>query len=95
MKTAGHRSDGRGRPTKVGDGVSFGSWDGCYGNSANFRAVLEFLQFIRPSRNPGVQGKPGSLTDPDLERLVTGRQRLQCEDLAALLRPERDTVRDR
>ena len=39
-----------------------------------------------------VQREPGHLADPGIERLLTRRQR---EDLAALLWPNGDAVRDR
>jgi len=42
-----------------------------------------------------MQGESGDLADPVIEGLVTRRQRLQREDLAALLRPNGDAVRNR
>lgn len=42
-----------------------------------------------------MQGEPGDLANPVIERLVTCRQRLQCEHLATLLRPDGDAVGDR
>ena len=41
-----------------------------------------------------MQGEPSHLTHPSLERLVTRRQCLQREHLAALLWPDGDAVRD-
>ena len=46
-------------------------------------------------RNAGVQGKSSNLADSVIEGLVTGRQRLEGEHLATLLRPNGDTVGDR
>ena len=37
---------------------------------------LKLLALIRPRHNAGVQGEPGHLADPGIERLLTPRQRL-------------------
>ena len=55
---------------------------------------FELLAFTRPGHHAGVQRKFGYPTDPVIERLVTRRQRLQREDIAALLRPNGNAVRD-
>jgi hypothetical protein len=43
----------------------------------------------------GMQREPGHLTHGAIERLVTGRQGLQGEHLAASLRPDGNAVGDR
>lgn len=56
--------------------------------------TLELLALICPCRHTGVQGEPGDLVDPVIERLVTRRQRLQGEYLAPCLRSHGNTVAD-
>ena len=53
---------------------------------------LELLALMRSRRNASVQGKSSNLADSVIEGLVTGRQRLEGEHLATLLRPNGDTV---
>ena len=56
---------------------------------------FELLALIRSRRHASVQGKSSNLSDPLIEGLVTGRQRLQREHLAALLPTDGDAVGDR
>ena len=56
---------------------------------------FQLLAFIGPRRHPGMQAEPGDLTYPVTERFIAGRQRLQREHLATLLRAYGDAVRDR
>jgi hypothetical protein len=50
---------------------------------------------IRSRRNASVQRKSSNLSDSVIEGLVTGRQHLQGEHLAAQLLPNGDAVGDR
>jgi len=49
---------------------------------------FELLALVRAHRDACVQGKSGYCADPVTERLTAPRQRLQREDLAALLQSQ-------
>ena len=54
-----------------------------------------FLELRALSRHSGMQRESGHLAHRTTERLIAGRQRLQGEHLAALLRTDGNPIRDR